>query len=1026
MQTSKKVQFSKLKQMQMEERHRAINTNPALLSQLTPTEIAMLFPDYFRRGMPDVGGFREAISQETARKQGAWKQSVEKSIGQQGGWLERMRRQHMGGPTSVGEGSGSGYESSGLSRQRIAALIREEASKRGIDPEIAVRISKFEGLNTYRSSAPGNKWGMDREPSYGPFQLLMGKGTGGPTGMGDEFYAKTGINPATDRSEASIRKQIEFAMDHAAANKSWGAWYGRGPAGVDTHEGFNYTGPVIKADTGTADERAKQGATPDQTTRGKTPGAGGTPTTPGSGSPGQTTGGTSFHVKSGYIVPTDNSLYDTRNAQECATLGKAFNPSIGRSSEWTVVPGQIKAGMTVATMQYNNSGADRRGAGYHTGVAMTAPNEKGDFLLLEQYRGSGGAKVRWVNQNSYGAGADGTTSFGIIQSGGKLHTEISQEALAYGAQLASNPDQKRAIETNAAGGNATAGPGTGGEYAPGVSGTVEEGSTMPAQTASLMQPMGMTPNLMGSPMNMMMGMMGGMGGMGMQSATPLGLITTAMGFIMPLIGSLAGGVAPTGEGIGGPTNLPNININRARRGHRASHHGASHGHSTGAKRADAYSPNVTTTGLSHRSNLVDHTSVHAAPAIGATQAQYNAFREAVASIESRGGNYNLRGGSSNRFAGAYQMGGAEIKEVAKFLGEQAPVAKMKGSRKIAASDTFLNDPKMQERYFDVYVTQHHNYLMKNNKQYASMSPEERLKVLGYAHNQGAGGANKWLKTGKSNADAFGTDATKYAYRIGKQFEGLKVAQAAGTQYAGVTPTNTTAAVGPSPVTPGTTATPTTQMAQAKEPSFFEKAKIAAGLSTPSVAKEATSTTTPGTAATSTTPAVNAGRVLSNSMNIEAQPAPTTKFSKEARNPLGIYSLPSRNDVTYQFGAGKKMSASVIPQTNVPATPAAPVSISATPGLMPAPGPAPDVTSVQMTQMRNEMAAVAAQQQTPAAAPRSSTPAPAPSQGFDAAHAMHQIAQPYNTPSFHRAVTRAYGSETPGEVGQNHFNNGNAR
>lgn len=1006
MQTSKKVQFSKLKQMQMEERQRAINTNPSLLSQLTPTEIAMLFPDYFRRGMPDVGGFREAISQETARKQATWQKGVDERVSKQGGWLERMRQQYGSTPSggNLKQNQQEAYKAAraeGLSDSAAKILVANMSGE-------SLKNPGDHHWDRSHMSQGIVQWDPDRSEriraKYGayPKDMSVADQTKAAIWEMKTYYGKS-YDALTNDNLSPQERLHTVVADYERPKDVDGSVYAR--------MGF-YNG--LKID----DSNVKQGDV--------TPSKGGTPTTPGSGSSGQTTGGTSFHVKSGYVVPTDNSLYDTRNSQECATLGKAFNPSIGRSSEWTVVPGQIKAGMTVATMQYNNSGADRRGAGYHTGVAMTAPNEKGDFLLLEQYRGSGGAKVRWVNQNSYGAGADGTTSFGVIQSGGKLHTEISQEALAYGAQLASNPDQKRAIETNAAGGNATAGAGTGGEYAPGVSGTVEEGSTMPTQSASVMQPMGMTPNLMGSPMNMMMGMMGGMGGMGMQSATPLGLITTAMGFIMPLIGSLAGGVAPTGEGIGGPTNLPNININRARRGHRASHHGASHGHSTGAKRADAYSPNVTTTGLSHRSNLVDHTSVHAAPSIGATQAQYNAFREAVASIESRGGNYNLRGGSSNRFAGAYQMGGAEIKEVAKFLGEQAPVAKMKGSRKIAASDTFLNDPKMQERYFDVYVTQHHNYLMKNNKQYASMSPEERLKVLGYAHNQGAGGANKWLKTGKSNADAFGTDATKYAYRIGKQFEGLKVAQAAGTQYAGVTPTNTTAAVGPSPVTPGTTATPTTQMAQAKEPSFFEKAKIAAGLSTPSVAKEATSTTTPGTAATSTTPAVNAGRVLSNSMNIEAQPAPTTKFSKEARNPLGIYSLPSRNDVTYQFGAGKKMSASVIPQTNVPATPAAPVSISATPGLMPAPGPAPDATSVQMTQMRNEMAAVAAQQQTPAAAPRSSTPAPAPSQGFDAAHAMHQIAQPYNTPSFHRAVTRAYGSETPGEVGQNHFNNGNAR
>ena len=73
----------------------------------------------------------------------------------------------------VKEGGGSGYEQSGLSRQNVADMIRKSAIERGIDPETAVAVSKSEGLNTYRSTASGAKWGMEREPSFGPFQLLM-------------------------------------------------------------------------------------------------------------------------------------------------------------------------------------------------------------------------------------------------------------------------------------------------------------------------------------------------------------------------------------------------------------------------------------------------------------------------------------------------------------------------------------------------------------------------------------------------------------------------------------------------------------------------------------------------------------------------------------------------------------------------------------------------------------------------------------------------------------------------------------
>jgi hypothetical protein len=142
------------------------------------------------------------------------------------------------GRQDVKEGGGSGYEQSGLNRQTVADMIRKSAIQRGIDPETAVAIAKSEGLNTYRSSASGKKWGMDREPSYGPFQLLVGKGTGGPEGLGDRFKAATGIDPATDRTAASIQKQIDFALDEAK-KKGWGQWYGRKTAGIGVYQGIN-------------------------------------------------------------------------------------------------------------------------------------------------------------------------------------------------------------------------------------------------------------------------------------------------------------------------------------------------------------------------------------------------------------------------------------------------------------------------------------------------------------------------------------------------------------------------------------------------------------------------------------------------------------------------------------------------------------------------------------------------------------------------------------------------------------------
>jgi len=145
--------------------------------------------------------------------------------------------------------------------------------------------------------------------------------------------------------------------------------------------------------------------------------------------------------------------------------------------------------------------------------------------------------------------------------------------------------------------------------------------------------------------------------------------------------------------------------------------------------------------------------------MGISKEKYDVFRGSIAKIESP--SYSKKGGSSGRFSGAYQMGAAEIRDSAKALGISAPTR-----------EEFLNNPQLQEKLFDKYTESHHKQLMKNQK-YASMSKEEQLKVLGYAHNQGAGGASKWLKTGVAGKDAFGTAGTKYYESIGKNLSALE-------------------------------------------------------------------------------------------------------------------------------------------------------------------------------------------------------------------------------------------------------------
>ncbi len=110
---AKKSNFNKLAQMRESERARALQGNPGLLSGLTPTQIAELFPDYFKRGTPDVGGFYAAISKESAKKQQTWQGSVDSRLDQQGGMLSRMRKEYGGGAPSVYDGSGASVGASG-------------------------------------------------------------------------------------------------------------------------------------------------------------------------------------------------------------------------------------------------------------------------------------------------------------------------------------------------------------------------------------------------------------------------------------------------------------------------------------------------------------------------------------------------------------------------------------------------------------------------------------------------------------------------------------------------------------------------------------------------------------------------------------------------------------------------------------------------------------------------------------------------------------------------------------------------
>lgn len=136
----------------------------------------------------------------------------------------------------------------------MTSYIREAAAARGIDPDVAVRVARSEGL------APGvwqskviNKRGQ-RETSYGPFQLLVGGG------LGDKFQEIYGVSPE-DRS--TWRQQIDFALDQAAQG-GWSPWYGAAKVGVGTRTGLERARPLGYQGSAPAPVQATaSGMTPD-------------------------------------------------------------------------------------------------------------------------------------------------------------------------------------------------------------------------------------------------------------------------------------------------------------------------------------------------------------------------------------------------------------------------------------------------------------------------------------------------------------------------------------------------------------------------------------------------------------------------------------------------------------------------------------------------------------------------------------------------------------------------------------------
>ena len=117
----------------------------------------------------------------------------------------------------------------------------------------------------------------------------------------------------------------------------------------------------------------------------------------------------------------------------------------------------------------------------------------------------------------------------------------------------------------------------------------------------------------------------------------------------------------------------------------------------------------------------------------------------------------LYGGSGGHYLGRYQMGKDALSDVGR---KYTPTL----------NEAFLKDPALQDRLFKKYTMKNHTHLTRHSKKYRNMPVEEKLGILGYAHNQGATAAVEYLFTGQVGTDAFNTKGTKYTDAIKKAFK----------------------------------------------------------------------------------------------------------------------------------------------------------------------------------------------------------------------------------------------------------------
>lgn len=379
----KKVTFNALKKLTVQQRVEAVKSpeGATYLSSLSPTDFALLFPKYYQKGLPDVGGFREAISKATQEQQQKYYESIDQKLGTTSpGARERMGREGTTGGGGAGGSTGGGKISNPVMVRQIYDYLTKE---KGVDHNHAIGIiNNMKHESNFNSAIQPPQSVMDREggPSGGLFQHHDNYKRGEHRFSDMVKYASQGGKDW----RTNWKGQIDFALTEGDMKKYLSTSYGDEKA---ASIGFTRDFERPKNTETVAFERAAEATKYSNFIK-----SGGGVTTPGTTDTG-TPGTTSNMV--------GKSFANAKGNTECAAYAQMAG-GVGHTSGWK--PGQhsssggLKPGDWVAAFHgdkyMNKRNRDDPGNGSHVArFESYIYDEKGKIVgmnVTHQYNGSGG------------------------------------------------------------------------------------------------------------------------------------------------------------------------------------------------------------------------------------------------------------------------------------------------------------------------------------------------------------------------------------------------------------------------------------------------------------------------------------------------------------------------------------------------------------------------------------------------------------------------------------------------------------